>query len=149
MGNKLRFAALLLFGTVMAGCGADPAKAPEYTGMIGKVYATKTPLLVNPVGLREISLSVPGEGAAPSLAEIPALMREGKILVLLPAGSRFQIMDVYTSWSTASGDAIRFTLRMQTPGEYRDFDLSYVGLLDYNRHPFSIRADLAEEVTGG
>jgi len=146
MKINLGFAALMLAAAVMAGCSEDPAKAPEYAGLIGKVYETKIALLVNSEGFRKISLDVPGEGRAPSLAEIPALMKEGTIPVLLPAGSRFEVADVYSHWSTTSGSQIRFTLRMLTPEEYQGFDLSYIGIIDYNRHPRRFRADLMEEV---
>lgn len=142
---KLRFAALMTIAAVMAGCGEDPAKAPEYAGLVGKVYETKMALLVKTEGFRQISLDVPGEGAAPSLAEIPSLMKEGTIPVLLPPGSRFEVVDVYSHWSTTSGGQIRFTLRMLTPVEYQGFELSYIGIIDYNRHPRRFRADLMEE----
>jgi len=88
MGLKSVLAAVLL-GVTLSGCSEDPAKTPDYAGIIGKVCSTKTALRVNTQGFREISLSVPGEGNAHSLAGIPALMRKVKRLCccLLAAGS--------------------------------------------------------------
>lgn len=145
MQKSLKLIASALLAAALAGCGEDPAKSPEYTAMIGKEYITKALLLVRHDGPMGISTDIPGEGGAASLEEIIALTREGKPPALLPAGSRFRVEDVYSTWGTASGTVLRFKLRVLAPEEYRNLELSYVGLIDYNRHPRTFKADLIEE----
>ena len=51
MGLKSVLAAVLP-GVTLSGCSEDPAKTPDYAGIIGKVCSTKTALRVNTQGFR-------------------------------------------------------------------------------------------------
>ncbi|MCX5792621.1 MAG: hypothetical protein NTY45_10495 [Elusimicrobia bacterium] len=154
MRIKTGVAGLLLLGTLLGGCGGksdDLSTDPEYAYIMGHVFETTSVMLIISRGPDSIALEVPGTGGAPELSELPADLPykdyNGDIVLgVMPAGSRFQVVRVYRGWSTVSGGYISYVLRMQTPKEYSNWNLSDIGLIDYGVRPGRFKKKLIREV---
>ena len=157
MGIKYKFAVLLLSGAILGGCGSglkDVSSDPKFAGIMGHVFETRNDMIIYQQDTDTLRLKLPDTGGTPALSELPHDMpyrtRMGDIVLgVLPAGSRFQVAHIYSSWSTASGGSIRYDMRMMTPKEYKDRELSDVGLLDYGVWPMSFEKKVVQEVNFG
>lgn len=156
MAIKYKFA-FLLAAALLGGCGSglkDVSADPKYAGVMGHVYETRNAMLVYQMYTDTLRLAVPGAAGAPALSELPPDLpyktRMGDIVLgVLPAGSRFQVAHVYSSFNSSNGGSISYDMRMLTPAEYKGRELSDVGLLSYGTSPASFDSKLVREVTLG
>jgi hypothetical protein len=154
MDIKCKFAVLLAAGAFLSGCGSglkDVSSDPKFSGIMRHVFETRNDMIIYQLDTDTLRLELPGEAGAPTLSELPPDLpyrtRMGDIVLgVLPAGSRFQVAHIYSSWSTASGGEIRYEMRMITPKEYKGRELSDIGLLDYGVWPMSFEKKLVLEV---
>lgn len=145
----LCLAVLPLAAALCACYGEDLSKDKEYAEIIGKEYLTKKALLVSPGSGFSGYLDVPGEGGAPGLTDIQLTFPQrygGKTYIgLMPSGSRVKITEIYTNWSTLSGEYTAFRLKVLKPHEFSSLKITEVGLIDYDRRPLRLKGDLFEE----
>lgn len=149
-----KLAAVFLVAACLCACsGEDLSKSADYSEIIGKVYLTKKALLVSPGSGFSAYLEVPGEGGVPGLTDIQLTFPQrygGRTYIgLMPSGSRIKITEIYTDWSTLSGEYTAFRLKVLKPHEFSSLKITEVGLIDYDRRPLRLKGDLFEEEPTG
>ncbi len=125
---------LLLGLIILTGCStkknSDVSNEPQNQGLIGKKFATKSPLLLFKYekSNQEVELTQPGKDFLPDISEIPqtlpAEINGAHIYGVLPKGTVFQIASVMRSHSADTGDTDYNRIKVISTSDFDQLTIS-------------------------